>query len=169
MKILRSIHNDQRGAAALEAAIALPVLITMIYGIFSVGQLFEANAGMQHALGEGARYATLCTTLQLSADGTTSTCTVHSGTEIKAYVNTKLFGANNGNGTWDDPALDTSTASTGYVTLTVTYHPLMKFAFYTLPSFTVTRSKRIYLSDIPGTQADCASGTSTVGSCAIYS
>lgn len=167
MKILRSIKRDQDGAAALEAAIALPVLITMIYGIFSIGQLFEANAGMQHALGEAARYATLCPSLQTV--GTTSTCTVHTGTEIKNYVGTKLFGANNGNGTWDAPSLDTSTASNGYVTLTVTYHPLMQFAFYSLPSFTVTRSKRIYLADIPGTSAQCTAGTSNVGACAIYS
>jgi len=167
MRIPRSIKADQQGAAVIEAAIALPVLVVMIYGIFSIGQLFEANAGMQHALGEGARYATLCSSLSVS--GSTTTCAVHTGTEVKAMVANKLFGANNGNGTWDDPNLDTSTASSGYVTLTVTYHPLMKFAFYSLPSFTITRSKRIYLADIPGTSADCASGSSTVGSCAIYS
>jgi Flp pilus assembly protein TadG len=163
---LRSLHRDQRGAAAIEAAIAMPVLVVMIYGIFATGQLFEANAGMEHALGEGARYATLCSSLSVSGNATT--CSVHTGTEIKAYVNNKLFGANNGNGTWDDPNLDTSTAVSGYVTLTVTYHPLMKFAFYTLPSFTVTRSKRIYLADTPGTSAQCTAGTSTKGSCAIY-
>ena len=167
MKLRRSIKVDQQGAAVIEAAIALPVLVVMIYGIFSIGQVFEANAGMQHALGEAARYATLCPSL--STSGSTTTCTVHTGTEIKAMVATKLFGANNGNGTWDDPTLDTSTATSGYVTLTVTYHPLMKFAFYSLPSFTVTRSKRIYLADIPGTSADRSSGTSTVGACAIYS
>lgn len=167
MKIRRSIKTDQSGAAMIEAAIAVPVLVSMIYGIFAIGQLFEANAGMEHALGEAARYATLCSSL--STTGSTTTCAVHTGTEVKAMVATKLFGANNGNGTWDDPTLDTTTASSGYVTLTVTYHPLMKFAFYSLPSFTVTRSKRIYLADIPGTSADCASAASTVGSCAIYS
>jgi Flp pilus assembly protein TadG len=166
MRTGRSIFRNQRGAAAIEAAIAMPVLVVMIYGIFSVGQLFEANAGMEHALGEAARYATLCSSL--STTGSTTTCAVHTGTEVKAMVATKLFGANNGNGTWDDPSLDTSTATSGYVTLTVTYHPTMKFAFYSLPSFVVTRSKRIYLADVPGTSAQCTAGTSTVGSCAIY-
>lgn len=166
MRRFLSLRRDQRGAAAIEAAIAMPVLVVMIYGVFATGQLFEANAGMEHALGEGARYATLCSSLSVS--GSSTTCAVHTGTEVKAYVNSKLFGANNGNGTWDDPSLDTSTASSGYVTLTVTYHPLMKFAFYTLPSFTVTRSKRIYLADTPGTSADCTSGASVKGSCAIY-
>ena len=167
MKIFRSIQSDEQGAAIIESAIAVPVLVAMIYGIFTIGQMFEANAGMEHALGEGARYATLCSSL--SINGTTTTCAVPTGTQVKALVNTKLFGANNGNGTWDAPTLDTSTAVSGYVTLTVTYHPLMKFAFYSLPSFTVTRSKRIYLADTPGTSADCTSGTSTKGSCAIYS
>ena len=44
----------------------------MIYGIFKVGLLFHANAGIQHALGEGARYATVCipspTGVQLHTD-----------------------------------------------------------------------------------------------------
>ena len=161
----RKIVRDQGGAAAIEAAIALPVLITMIYGIFTIGQMFEANAGIQHALGEGARYATLCPSLSLS--GSTTVCQLHTGTEIKAQVNSKLFGTING--TFDAPTLDTSTASSGYVTLTVTYHPTLQFAFFTLPSPTVTRSKRIYLADIPGTSADCASGVSSSASCTIYS
>ena len=160
-----NIPSDERGAAAIEAAIALPVLITMIYGIFTIGQMFEANAGIQHALGEGARYATLCPSL--STSGSTTVCQLHTGTEIKARVNSKLFGTMNG--TFDAPTLDTSTASVGYVTLTVTYHPTLKFAFFTLPSPTVTRSKRIYLADVPGTSADCASGVSTAASCTIYS
>src|SRR4051794_10823728 len=80
MKIDRSIKRDQRGAAAIEAAIAMPALVVMIYGIFSVGQLFEANAGMEHALGEAARYATLCSSL--STSGSTTTCSVHTGTEV---------------------------------------------------------------------------------------
>jgi len=67
MKILRSIQSDERGAAIIEMAIAVPVLVSMIYGIFTIGQLFEANAGMEHALGEGARYATLCSSLSVSA------------------------------------------------------------------------------------------------------
>lgn len=166
MKALRSIKADQEGAAVIEMAVAVPVLIAMIYGIFTIGQFFEANAGMEHALGEGARYATLCTSLSVS--GSNTSCATPTGTQVKALVNTKLFGANNGNGTWDAPGLDTSTAVSGYVTLTVTYHPLMQFAFFTLPSFTVTRSKRIYLADSPGTQSDCSSGASTKGSCAIY-
>src|SRR4029079_14842244 len=49
MKLLR-IRRDERGAGAVEFALSAPVLITLIYGIFEMSQLYEANAGMQHAL-----------------------------------------------------------------------------------------------------------------------
>src|SRR5436190_22500928 len=42
------LRRDELGAAAVEFALTVPVLITMIYGIFEFSQLYEANAGMQH-------------------------------------------------------------------------------------------------------------------------
>jgi Flp pilus assembly protein TadG len=154
------IWRNEGGAALIEMAIALPVLISMIYGIFTVGQLFEANAGMQHALGEGARYGNLC--LGVS----NGSCTLPTSTQIANRVNTKLFGTRNG--TFDSPAVDTSTASTGYVTVTVTYHQTMDFLFFTGPTITLARSKRVYLADTPASSADCSSGASTAASCSIY-
>ena len=59
MTLLKLLRRNERGAAAIEFAIAVPILIVCIYGIFQVGLLYEANAGMQHALGEGARAASL--------------------------------------------------------------------------------------------------------------
>ncbi len=59
MTMMKLLRRDQRGAAAIEFALSVPVLITMVYGIFQVGLLYEANAGMQHALGEGARLASV--------------------------------------------------------------------------------------------------------------
>jgi Flp pilus assembly protein TadG len=157
------VQHDERGAAAIEAAIALPVLVTMIYGIFSIGQLFQANAGIQHALGEGARYGNLCTSM------TSAGCTVPTATQLRDKVNSKLFGT--GNGTFDTPAVDTSTASAGYVTITVTYHQTMRFAFFTGPTIDVVRSKRVYLADTPSTSAACnspPSGTTAPASCSVY-
>ena len=43
---------------------------------------------MEHALGEAARYATLCSSLSVS--GTATTCAVHTGTEVKALVGTAI-------------------------------------------------------------------------------
>ena len=48
-------------------AFAFPVVIVMIWMIFQLAQVYRAVAGIQQALGEGARYATLC--LNQSFDG----------------------------------------------------------------------------------------------------
>jgi Flp pilus assembly protein TadG len=138
----RRIHRDEQGVAIIEMALSLPILITMIYGIFTLGQLFEANAGMQHALGEGARYGTLCTSLSVS--GTTTMCTLPSDTEIRDTITSKLFGT--ASGTFDTPTVDSSTSPSGYKTITVTYHQTMNFLLFTGPTITATRSKRVYLA-----------------------
>ena len=57
--LIKRLLRDDSGANVIEFAIAMPTLLVFIYGIFTVGKLLEANAGMQHALGEAARYATL--------------------------------------------------------------------------------------------------------------
>ena len=59
MKRINILGRDECGAAAVEFALCVPILVSMIYGIFEFSQLYWANAGMQHALGEGARLATL--------------------------------------------------------------------------------------------------------------
>lgn len=160
--IAKRLARACEGAAAIEMAIALPVLVLFIFGIFSFGQILEAQAGMQHALGEGARYATLC--INPASGGS---CTLPSSTQIRNRVNAKLFGASNG--TFDSPAVDTTTASSGYVTITVTYHQAMNFAFFTIPSMTFTQSKLVYLADTPPTQSNCSAGGSAPASCSIYS
>ena len=56
MKKPAFIRRDERGAAAVEFALCVPILVAVIYGIFEFSQLYWANAGMQHALGEVNRY-----------------------------------------------------------------------------------------------------------------
>lgn len=158
--MVRKLRRNECGSAIIEMAIALPVLISMIYGIFTLGQLFEANSGMQHALGEGARYGTLCLSVS------NGSCTMPTSTQIAARVNAKLFGTSNG--TFDSPNVDTSTASSGYVTITVTYHRTMDFLFFSGPTITLNRSKRVYLADTPPSSSACSSGSSTAASCSIY-
>lgn len=121
------LRRDARGAAAIEFAIAVPVLILLIYGIFRIGLLFQANAGMQHALGEGARYATIYPT--------------PTDSQIQARMNSKLFGSGYGAFTVAAPA-----SSAGYKTLTVTYTTPMDFLLVPGPTVTLTRSKRVYVA-----------------------
>jgi hypothetical protein len=119
----------------VEFAIALPVLIGLIYGIFEFSQLYEANAGMQHALGEGARYATLCI-----PDANASTgCDTPTDTNIVARMNAKLFGPKGGSFTVLTPV-----TSSGYKTLEITYTRTMDFLFFTGPTITLDRKKQVY-------------------------
>ena len=87
MMQFRSIRRDERGAAAIEMAIAVPILALFLWGIFQIGIAFQASAGMQHALGEGARYATIFP--------------APSNDQIKTRINDKKFGV--GVGTFSMP------------------------------------------------------------------
>ena len=58
MTFRKLIPND-RGAAVIEMAFALPILVLFIWILVQLGLVFRASSGIQHALGEGARLATV--------------------------------------------------------------------------------------------------------------
>ncbi len=125
-KLLR----DRRGAAGIEFVIAAPALVSMVWGIFQISLVFEANAGVQHALGEAARYATIYPT--------------PTDTAIQNMITGKKFGV--GNGEWAVPVIDNAKIADGYKTITVSYSQPTDFLFFTGPDVTITKSKRVYLS-----------------------
>ena len=139
MSVLKLLRRDAEGAAAIEFAIALPVLLVLIYGIFQVGLVFQANAGMQHALGEGARYATLCVP-------TSTGCNTPSDSAIVTRMSSKLFGMNIG--TFGTPSVTTpaSTTCTFCRDLTVTYTVTPNYLFFSGPAVSLSRSKRVYIA-----------------------
>ena len=132
MSKLFQLRRDEGGAGAVEFALTVPILITLIYGIFEFSQLYEANAGMQHALGEGARFATLCVP-------TSTGCNAETNDDIKAKMNAKLFGPVGGTFNVQDVVDGTNSK-----TLTITYTRTMNFLFWTGPAVTLTRSKLVY-------------------------
>ena len=133
-RLFRSLREAEDGAAAIEMAVAVPVVILFIIGIFSFGQILEADAGMQHAIGEGARYATLC--LNPTATGT---CSSPTDTAISTKVTSKLFGP-------ASSATPTVTRDTTAKTVTIalTYSQRLNFLFFQGPMVTFTRSKLVY-------------------------
>ena len=139
MNLLRFLRRDERGAAAVEFAISVPILVVMIYGIFQVGLIYEANAGMQHALGEGARFATLCTP-------SGSACNSPTNDQIIARINAKKFGANIGS--FGTPTVSTPAATDCVYCrdLGITYTVTPNFLFFSGPAITLTRSKRVYVA-----------------------
>jgi Flp pilus assembly protein TadG len=130
--VIQKLRRHQEGASAVEFALAAPVLITMMWGIFQFGVLFGSDAGMQHALGEGARFATIWPT--------------PTDDQIKARMNDKLFKMGYGSFTVDNPSRD---ATTGSVNLRITYQFTPNLLFFTLPQVNLTRTKRAYVTDDP--------------------
>jgi Flp pilus assembly protein TadG len=128
------IRRNQDGAAAIEFAIAVPVLVMFIWGIYQIGLLFWASAGMQHALGEGARYATLCL-------NPSPTCTIPSDAQIQTKISSKVFGTDNGTFTVATPV-----TGAGFKTLSVSYTTATNFLFMTGPTVTLTHSKKVYIA-----------------------
>jgi Flp pilus assembly protein TadG len=133
--------GDSRGSAAIEFAIAAPVMISLIWGIFQVAMVLEANAGVQQALGQGARYATVY-------DPTTG------GPQTSSAVLTKItsskFGANRGTfyTACPETCIDTTHAASangGYWDIQVTYSVPTNFLFSTGPTVTIVKTKRVYL------------------------
>lgn len=48
-------RGEERGAALVEAAIAFPLLIMLLFGIVSFGRAYNAKVTLTHAAREGAR------------------------------------------------------------------------------------------------------------------
>jgi Flp pilus assembly protein TadG len=147
MKMITRLAREQRGAAAIETAFALPVLIMMIYGLVQFGLVYRAMAGMQQALGEGARYATLClnpTTTGCSAPAPGSGDSPAAGT-IKARIKDSVYGTGPGTFTILDPAGGTD-GTTRYFDLTVNYSQPTSLLLLPGPTIQVSRSKRVWIA-----------------------
>jgi Flp pilus assembly protein TadG len=58
-RFLSRLRDDRRGVSAIEFAIVAPVLILMVIGILQMGAMFYAQATLQSAVSDGARFATI--------------------------------------------------------------------------------------------------------------
>jgi Flp pilus assembly protein TadG len=148
MRIRLRLAKDQRGAAAVEMAFAVPIFIVMIWAFVQLAQVYRAVAGMQQALGEGARYATLC--LTQSATGCAApdpgTGTSPAAGTIKAKIYTSVYGIGPGTFTVDDPTLVTS-GTAKYYDLTVRYTQPTNLLMFPGPTMALTRSKRVWIAN----------------------
>jgi Flp pilus assembly protein TadG len=54
-----SLRNNQRGAALIEAAFTIPILLLISVGIFEFGRAYQTSQVMTNAAREGARQAIL--------------------------------------------------------------------------------------------------------------
>jgi Flp pilus assembly protein TadG len=138
MSKLIMLRTNERGTAVIETAIALPVLVLFLWGIFQVGIAGQAIAGMQHGLGEGARLATLCLT-----PSSTGVCTIPADANIKQRISDKVFGTGVGTFVVADPV-----TGAGYKDLSVTFSMPLDFLFFQGPTINLTRTKRVYIANL---------------------
>jgi Flp pilus assembly protein TadG len=134
----RNLLADTGGSSAIEFVIAVPVLVSFVWGMFQIGMLFEANAGIQNALGEAARYATIYVPAN---DGPPT------DTQILNKLTTLKFGT--GSGTFYTACPETcitNDAAAKTKLIEVTYVHPTNFLFFQGPDVTLTASKLVYYS-----------------------
>ncbi|WP_338504968.1 TadE/TadG family type IV pilus assembly protein [Sphingomonas kaistensis] len=144
MRIGCDLLRDERGGAMVETALALPILLTMIWGIVQFGLAMHANNGIQNALGEGARYATLCVNPTL-----VNGCRRPTDAQIIARIKERRFSSTYGS--FDEPTVtpSPSTATMPYVDLQVVYRMPTSLIFVNGPVMVFTRTKRVYVTGSP--------------------
>jgi len=129
--MIRRLFRNEEGAAVIEIAVALPTLIMMMWAIVQLGLVFRAMSGIQHGLGEGARYATLYPQPDTSA--------------IKAKISSTVYGIGPGSFTIADPKSGTADGA-DYLDLVVTYKQDTDLLIVPGPTISVSRSKRVWVS-----------------------
>lgn len=132
MTFWKRLRKDESGVAVIEMAFALPVLIMLIWIVVQLGLVFRAMSGIQHALGEGARAATLW---PVPTDST-----------IQAKMNAAVYGIKPGTFTIPTPTAGTADGS-NYLDLKVTYTQKTDLIFIPGPTITVSRSKRVWKAE----------------------
>lgn len=128
--ILRALRADRRGATAAEFALTVPLLLMILVAFVQVGVLFFANAGLQNAVGEAARAATLWPR--------------RTEAQIEQELMDSRFGLNAD--LMDEPVFTYGReGGQDFVEITVTYTPNLNFIFFEVPGVTLTQTRRAYL------------------------
>lgn len=128
----RSLSSDDRGATVIEMAFALPALIIMLWMILQLGLVFRAMSGIQHALGEGARLATIWPVPDTS--------------KIKTRMDDAVYGIGPGDFAIPEPQSGNADGGT-FLDLEVTYTQKTDLLIIPGPTVQVSRSKRVWVAE----------------------
>ncbi len=132
MRRRKHLFGNEDGTAVIEIAFALPALVTLIWMIVQLGLVFRAMSGIQHALGEGARAATLWPLPDVD--------------DIEDKMSEAVYGIGPGKFTVVDAAPGTADGS-DYLDLEVTYEQDTNLIFLPGPKITVSRNKRVWVAE----------------------
>ncbi len=139
MMLACRLRSNEKGVAAIETAFALPILVVLLWMMVQIAQVYRAMAGMQQALGEGARYATLC------LSPTSTGCTSPTIVQVKARINSSVAGTGTGTFTVDDP-VPGSDGTGNFYDLKVNYSQPTDMLLFPGPTVSLSRSKRVWIS-----------------------
>lgn len=131
MRMFAKLRRDQQGAAVIEMAFALPVIIIMMWMVVQLGLVFRAMSGIQHGLGEGARTATLYPK--------------PSDTIIHDKISDAVYGIGPGHFVIAPPETGTADGA-NYMDLKVTYTQSTDLLLIPGPDISVARSKRVWIA-----------------------
>lgn len=159
-QLLARIATDQRGAAVMEFGIIFVVFVTMMIGMFDIGQTAYTQAVLNGAVQEAARTSTLETgdtdvadarvqelvrTVAPGATVQTSRVSYYDFADVERAEqwtdedsdgecnNDEVYADENGNGQWDADIGSDGNGGAGDVviyTVEVTYDPLFPIPFY---------------------------------------
>ncbi len=132
MKLLNKLSRNEDGVAVIEMAFALPILVMLLWMMIQLGLVFRAMSGIQHALGEGARAATLWPVPTTEA--------------IEDRMEAAVYGIGPGDFTIVDPVAGKADGS-DYLELQVTYTQDTDLLFLPGPTISVSRSKRVWVAE----------------------
>lgn len=138
MTLLKRIVREDGGATVIETAIALPALIVLLWTIIQLGLVLRAMSGIQHALGEGARAATIWPAPDPDDEDDLEA--------ITDRMNAAVYGIGPGDFDIPDPVPGTADGS-DYLDLEVTYSQDINLLVIPGPTVEVSRSKRVWLSE----------------------
>jgi Flp pilus assembly protein TadG len=128
MTKLPSLLRQQQGSAMVEVAFGLPAFIMLVWLVVQLGLIYRANSGIQHALGQGARYATLYPT--------------PTDTLIEARMDSAVYGI--GPGTFTTTV--TPNTTDGYRDLLVTYTQTTSLLLLPGPNISISKQKRVWVA-----------------------
>jgi len=128
-RLLSSLGRGNRGVSAVELALCLPIFLPLLMGIAQFGILFFANSGLAHAVGEGARLATI---YPRPTDA-----------QIIARMSDRRYGL-------DPSKLSAPTIQHGdasgahYVVISMSYTTTLDFIFFQSPAITLDQNRRVF-------------------------
>ena len=131
--IIRKLIRNNHGAAVIETAFALPILILFIWILLQLGLVFRASSGIQHALGEGARAATVWSVAGVDA------------AVIQTRVEAEVYGIGPGTFTVPLPTAGTD-CDNQCLDVTVQYTQNTDLLFFPGPTIDIEHSKRVWLA-----------------------